>query len=87
MSVDRADIAQQEAELLAMLDEIRAHAPAAWLDSIEELIRVWEFRVALENLCCNLHELEVELPKPLQQRLVELAQRSRVDEKYWADLE
>lgn len=69
-----------------LLDLIHARVPDFPMGSIPEYVDVGEFKLALEDLTCNLHELGVVLTLDIRKELVEICRRSGVDESYWSDL-
>lgn len=73
-------------DLMGLLDCISLEAPSFPLAVVKELVAHGEPVVALENLCDNLHELDVRLELPASRRLVASCRAYEVHERYWLDL-
>jgi hypothetical protein len=61
--------------------------PEDEIDKIEQLVQVGEWKVALENLCTQLCEYDVKLPKDVLSAISELGREVGVDERYWSALD
>lgn len=72
-------------EILSVLNSIRMASPSFPLSHVHELVMVGEIQVALENLCDNLFELDVELPEQTRAALVQACKSASVSERYWED--
>jgi hypothetical protein len=56
-------------------------------ERVEELVQVGEWRVALENLCTQLYEFDIKVPKDVLARIAEIGHEVDVGERYWSVLE
>lgn len=70
---------------LSALDSIRHAVPSFPQGNARELVQNGEVVVALENLCDNLFELEVQLPISARRALVEACESASVNESYWKE--
>ena len=51
-------------------------------ERIEDLVRVGEWQIALENLCTQLHEYDVKVSPDLLSKISELGRELKVAERY-----
>jgi hypothetical protein len=56
------------------------------IERVEELVQVGEWAIALENLCTQLHEYDVELPAETFGLIEQLGLDIGVADRYWAVL-
>ncbi len=70
---------------LSVLASIQHAVPSFPLGNARELVQNGEVVVALENLCDNLFELEVQLPTSARRALVEACESAAVSERYWKE--
>jgi hypothetical protein len=78
---------ETEKRLLAILKSIEAARPEMPLDTVSELVRVWEFKIAVEILCDNFaDEYGSVCPKSAYDELIGVARALGVDWSYWNDL-
>ncbi len=61
--------------------------PEDEIDKVEQLVQVGEWRIALENLCTQLYEYDVKLPKDVLTTTTEIGREVGVDERYWSVLD
>lgn len=81
---------RQSFEVKAMLNEIgnqvESVLPARVLESYRELIAVGEAQVALENLCTNLDDFDVELAPEVVADIRRACEHLGVASRYWERL-
>jgi hypothetical protein len=77
-------------ELKAMLNaignDLASSLPSLVLESYRELIDVGELKVALENLCTNLDDLEVKLSTEKVGAIRRACERLGLSTQYWERL-
>ncbi|HSP03718.1 MAG TPA: MafI family immunity protein [Acidimicrobiales bacterium] len=83
---DDQDVASRLRRLLAQLEGL----PEGDVESIGVLIDAGEWTVALENLCTQAYEYDVEPAEPIRREIHELGERLDVHTAYllgdpWAD--
>ena len=57
--------------------------PERDVDSVEELVQVREWAVALENLCTQLYEYDLPVPIETVRLMEEIGREVGVEERYW----
>jgi hypothetical protein len=57
--------------------------PNGRIDDTESLARAGEWGIAIENLCEQLYDAEVNVPADIVEEIRELATAMRLKERYW----
>jgi len=60
--------------------------PERDLRSVDELVQVGEWKIALENLCTQAHEYDVTVDGYLLEAIRQLASELGVPDRYWTVL-
>ena len=74
---------RMESRLRTTLRALADALPEDDIGSILGLIGAREWGVALENLCTQLYEYDVEVPGPILDEIAELGRRMRLDPQLW----
>ena len=69
-------------QLHAIVDSI-VGLPQEDIQRVEELVEVGEWIVALENLCTQLYEYDVDLPAETLKSIEDLCRDIGVADRYW----
>ena len=75
-----------EKALLEVLDAIGGGLPAEQVEDMRDLVRHCEPGVAFENLCEQLNEYDVPVPREVYERLVWIGKAMKIDPSYWEGL-
>lgn len=75
-----------EARLRQVLRELGDSLPEDDVDSILSLIEAGEWGIALENLCTQLYEYDVAIPKHLLDEIALLGHKMKLDPDFWESL-
>ena len=79
---------EQFAEAMrAAVEAVTQCHPSLRQDVIDDLLRVREWKVALEILCDNINEDDLRLPKDVRSSLVSVAEKLGVDSRYYECIE
>lgn len=77
-------------ELKALLNSLgnalESQIPESRMASFRELVSVGEGKVALENLCSNIADYEIQLQPSTAQELVSACERLEIAPSYWEHL-
>ena len=76
-----------EIELLSILHIVAHDLPEGDVLSINELIRAREWGVGFENLCTQLYEYDVNIPRKLFDRIEKLGRIMELEDSIWRDLQ
>jgi hypothetical protein len=71
---------------LHLIMDAASALPIRDVEQFEGLIQVGERTVAFENLCTQLYEYDVALPRDLYGTLVSVGEQLRVSPRYWERL-
>ncbi len=80
------DVRAYEARIRRLLASIAPRVHPVLNEHVGSMLRVWEFRIAMEDLCELLAEEQVVLTPDEHRELLELATLERVDERRFASL-
>ena len=84
---DTRDSFELKAALHAVGKDVAAILASRMLNSYRELVTVGELKVALENLCTNLDDLNLSPPEETMASIRDLADRLGVASSYWEPLQ
>jgi hypothetical protein len=75
-----------KARLQALGNSVAGLVPERRLATYRELVQVGEGKVALENLCEQLYDADIELPKAIFDEVRLLAKEVGIHSKHWQQL-
>jgi hypothetical protein len=67
------------------MDSLRG-LPERDADNVDQLVQVGEWQVALGNLCTQLYEYDMKVPRDTLSAISELGREVGVEERYWSVL-
>jgi hypothetical protein len=75
-----------EPRLRQVLRELADSLPEDDVDSILGLIEAGEWGIALENLCTQLYEYDIPIPRHLLDEIALLGHKMKLEPDYWESL-